>query len=100
MQIETVEDLANQVADWCGVYGTCKAAQRGEDCNAASIMCCRVGFMMEFENRLRRAVENEQQLATIQLRHAELISPLPPLPGIKEPIKRPNSWEEVEKRHT
>jgi hypothetical protein len=24
MNIETVEDLANQIADWMGVYGCCK----------------------------------------------------------------------------
>lgn len=62
MEIETVEDLCNQIADWLGVYGCCKAAQAGQDCYNKNPRCCRVGFMMEMPDRIRAAVENEKKI--------------------------------------
>lgn len=62
MNIETVDDLANQVADWLGVYGCCKAAEKGEDCHDTNPFCCRIGFMIEFPDRIRKAVENDKKI--------------------------------------
>lgn len=62
MNIETVEDLANQVADWIGCYGCCKNAELGIDCEEKSDTCCRMGFMMVFPDRIRLAVENDKKL--------------------------------------
>ncbi len=71
MEIETVSDLANQVGDWVGVYGCCKAAEKGLDhCEESekNTFCCRIGFTMEFEERIRKAVENEKQLEQINIK--------------------------------
>lgn len=62
MTIETVDDLANQVADWLGIYGCCKHAERGDDCHERDEHCCRIGFMITFPDRIRKAVENEKKL--------------------------------------
>lgn len=59
--VETVEDLANTVADWIGCYGACKSTNP-DGCEAKELNCCRVGFMMEFPDRIRKAVENEKLL--------------------------------------
>lgn len=68
MNIETVEDLANEVANWIGCYGACKANERGqEDCHDENPFCCRVGFMMEFPDRIRAAVENDKKLEQVFL---------------------------------
>lgn len=67
MKIETTEDLCNQVADWIGVYGACKADECAEECNAESPLCCRVGFMIEMQERMIKAVENDKKLASIGL---------------------------------
>ena len=60
MIIETVDDLAEQVADWLGVFGCCK--MKGRDCEDENDHCCRTGFMMVFPDRIRQAVENEKKL--------------------------------------
>jgi hypothetical protein len=57
--IETVSDLVEQISDWIGVYGCCK----GEcDFSDKNIMCCRVGFTMHLEERIKEAVENDKLL--------------------------------------
>ena len=83
MTIETPEDLANQIADWLGIYGACKHGQcqadeclakrdehclRGDGCSEDSLFCCRVGFMIDFPDRIRDAVENENKLKIINLK--------------------------------
>lgn len=64
MKIETVEDLAEQIADWIGIYGGCKAV--GEiGCTYDKFdnpCCCRVGFINAMEERIREAVENDKKL--------------------------------------
>lgn len=67
MEIETVEDLANQIADWIGVYGCCKDPT-GDGCEREDITCCRVGFMIRMEDRIRDAVENDKKLEAINLK--------------------------------
>lgn len=66
MEIETVEDLCNWIADKMGVYGTCKAAAKCENCEAKEITCCRVGFMMEMPDRIREAVKNDEIIKNSQ----------------------------------
>jgi hypothetical protein len=67
MQIETTEDLCNQIADWIGVYGACKAKPKeGEECPSGceneNPLCCRVGFMIVMKDRMEKAVENDKKI--------------------------------------
>lgn len=64
-KIETTEDLANQVADWLGVFGCCK--HHPNDCSEESEFCCRVGFMLSFPERIRDAVRNEAELEKLNI---------------------------------
>lgn len=61
MTIETTEDLCNQIADWIGVYGACKASDNkcghAVGCENDNPLCCRVGFMMIMKERMIKAVE-------------------------------------------
>ncbi len=68
MEIETVEDLCNELANLIGCYGTCKAAAKGEDCEETSPVCCRMGFMMVMPDRIREAVDNERKLESLNLK--------------------------------
>jgi len=64
MKIETVEDLAEQIADWIGIYGGCKAVGT-TGCTYDKFdnpCCCRTGFMTAMEERIREAVENDKKL--------------------------------------
>lgn len=62
MNIETVDELCEQLADLIGVYGCCKAAVKDADCENENPCCCRTGFMMVMPDRIREAVANEQKL--------------------------------------
>ena len=65
MKIETPEDLAEQLADWMGVYGGCKNVNdNDDDCtyNKNNPFCCRTGFVGAISERMREAVENEKKL--------------------------------------
>lgn len=65
MNIETVEELSHQIADWLGIYGGCKnVCESDNNCNydPTKPMCCRTGFMGAMEDRIRNAVENEKKL--------------------------------------
>lgn len=59
--LETVSDLANQIADWIGVYGSCRDECNKDGCELSknNVMCCRVGFTIELEDRIRQAAEND-----------------------------------------
>lgn len=65
MEIETVEDLTNWLADKLGVYGSCKDAANSEDCTNETPFCCRVGFMIEMTRRIEHAVENDRRLNSL-----------------------------------
>lgn len=89
MQIETVEELVEQLADWFGVYGGCKNPDddRPQDkctMDASKPFCCRAGFAMVMEERIRKAIHNEVMLRNmtspqnitiedVQLQNQELI---------------------------
>jgi hypothetical protein len=67
MQIETTEDLCNQIADWIGVYGACKAKPKEVEecpsgCENENPLCCRVGFMIVMKDRMEKAVENDKKI--------------------------------------
>lgn len=61
MTIETVEDLCNDIADKLGVYGACKSEDINE-CKSECAECCRVGFMLVWPDRIRKAVDNENKI--------------------------------------
>ena len=55
--LETPDELAEQIADWCGVYGCGNyVAGHFDDCN------CRMCFTGTLAARIRQAVKNEEIL--------------------------------------
>lgn len=50
MEIETVSDLANVIADWIGVYGACKDEGKSDECEFSEkkVTCCRIGLAKFF----------------------------------------------------
>ena len=63
MVVETVEDLTHEIANWLGIYGSCKSTgDEGCEFDESKPFCCRVGFMENIENRMRNAVENDKRL--------------------------------------
>lgn len=68
MQIETVEELAEQIADWLGIYGGCKSdGDTGCTYDKNNPFCCRQGFVGAITERMREAVENEKKLESAGL---------------------------------
>ena len=68
MNIETIDDILNELADKMGVYGCCKAASEGKDeCEDKNPCCCRIGFMIEYDTRIRKAVINENKLELLDI---------------------------------
>lgn len=55
-QLETPDEFAEVVADWCGVYGSGPEGDHSDDCK------CRNCFTQEVEHRIRQSVINEQRL--------------------------------------
>jgi hypothetical protein len=57
--METPEELAEAIADMCGVYGVPPYDREGHsaDCN------CRMCFYGRMENRIREAVKNEKMIS-------------------------------------
>lgn len=67
MNLETVEELAEQIADWCGVYGSCHSdGEKGCRFTEKNPACCRVGFTDEIEKRIRESVKNDKRLQKIR----------------------------------
>ncbi len=68
MNIETVDELVDELANWLGIYGGCKNNEESENCenlctfDAKKPFCCRNAFLLEMEDRIRQAVENEKKL--------------------------------------
>ncbi len=66
MNIETTEDLATQLADWLGIYGSCKNITASDDnCTYdpyTNPFCCRIGFMAAIQERMIEAVANDKKL--------------------------------------
>lgn len=72
MNIETVDELADQIADWMGIYGGCRNITEHDDkCtyNKEKPFCCRVGFVGAIAERMREAVENEKKLEQLELKN-------------------------------
>lgn len=71
MELETPEDLSNQIADWLGIYGCCK--QETEEGTKPELctytpekpFCCRVAFCNDLTDRIRQSVSNELKLSLI-----------------------------------
>lgn len=68
MNIETVDDIIDDLADKMGIYGACKSADP-DGCDNDDFNCCRVGFAMVLKDRIYRALENEQKLTNAGLYH-------------------------------
>lgn len=71
MNIETVDELADQIADWLGIYGGCKNITENDDkCtyDKEKPFCCRTGFVGAIAERMREAVENEKKLEQLELK--------------------------------
>lgn len=62
MAIETLEDIVEELADRCGIYGACKdPAFHG--CPSDNVYCCRPAFVSDLRQRIVAAVEVEQKLS-------------------------------------
>jgi hypothetical protein len=67
MNIETVSELAEQIADWIGIYGGCKSTgDEGCEWDEKKPFCCRQGFVSDIEDRIKAAVENDRKLELIK----------------------------------
>lgn len=72
MNIETVDELCEHLANLIGVYGACKHSndteiidgeeRRVNECDQENDCCCRTGFMLVMPDRIRQAVENDKKL--------------------------------------
>ena len=63
--LETVNELADTIADWCGIYGTCKSdGETGCELVDEKPFCCRMGFLDAMSRRIEMAVKNDAFLAT------------------------------------
>lgn len=62
MNIETPEDLAEEIADLLGIYGCCD-----EKSCKADWTCCRNGFVPHFEERIYKTVHNKTQLDKLDI---------------------------------
>lgn len=73
MKKETLEDILNEFADMLDCYGACKHDGSGDGCeHSKDKLCCRVGFFIEYEDRIRNAITNEEQLNEIPKRKSRL----------------------------
>jgi hypothetical protein len=61
--IETPDELADEILNWVGCFGCCPAEENGQDtCENKNPFCCRVGAMTWLPDRIRASVENEKKL--------------------------------------
>lgn len=68
MNIETTEELSEQIANWMGIYGGCKNETSDDDkCtyDKSKPFCCRQGFCGAIKERMIEAVENDKKLESI-----------------------------------
>jgi len=54
--IETLDDIVEQIADWCGAYGCGPDEDHPPDCK------CRICFTIGLKERIHKAVEVERKL--------------------------------------
>lgn len=61
--IETLDDILEELANLLDCYGACKHDDSGDGCDLSKYkLCCRVGFMIDYKNRIERAIEVENAL--------------------------------------
>lgn len=66
MNIETIDDIVEEMATKLGVYGACKSTDP-DGCDNNDMCCCRVGFTMVLKDRIYQALENENKLSIVGL---------------------------------
>ena len=66
MNIETIDDIVEDIANKLGVYGACKS-NSSDGCDNDDDFCCRVGFAMILKERIYTAIENENKLKQAEL---------------------------------
>lgn len=59
MNVETIDDIIDDMANKLGIYGGCKSIDP-DGCDNDDICCCRVRFAMVMRHRIDRAVINEK----------------------------------------
>lgn len=65
--METPEELADTLADWIGVYGSCHSdGKEGCRFDRHGAVCCRQGFVSDIAERMRIACANEKNLHTLR----------------------------------
>ncbi len=67
MEIETIDDLCEQLADWIGVYGCCSAGDKADGCYSNNPLCCRMGFTIQLKERIYNAIETDMLSRNLDL---------------------------------
>lgn len=68
MNIETTDELSEQLADWFGIYGGCKSdGESGCKFDEKNPFCCRQGFVDEMKERMIKAVDNDKKIEALGL---------------------------------
>lgn len=66
MEVLVLDDVLNELADKLGIYGTCP---NDNGCDSNEKCICRNGFMIEFEDKIRTAIENEKRLDELKIKY-------------------------------
>lgn len=68
MDVESVEDLAEELADWCGIYGGCESDGEN-DCgfDRDRPFCCRMAFVSVMRDRIQASVRNDERKQSKEL---------------------------------
>lgn len=68
--LETPEELAEEICNWLGLYepkSTCPLIKWDGACENPNPFCCRLGAMSWLPDRIRQAVRNELLLRKMDL---------------------------------
>lgn len=61
MNIETTEEVLDEIANRFMIYGACKS-ENPQECDNGDHFCCRVGFTAHYQDRLDNAHADEVKL--------------------------------------
>lgn len=65
MNIETIDDIVEDIANKMGVYGSCTCRDNGNEKDLP--YCCRSSFTASMKERIYNALENETKLKKAEL---------------------------------
>lgn len=65
MAYESLDDVVEQIADWCGVYGVCEEM----GCGNPDSRCCRTLFVTQLKDRILEAVRVDTALENVGIQN-------------------------------